>query len=538
MLLQMKATQSATAKFPGTDFFEEDDVKPPALDAFMPETPSVAVQAWPRNEAADDDKRHEVAVDDNSLASQSSETNSVSWLSTGSRANVPPPVEVEPPLPAVDSDLGSDLQPTTPSTESSGQSEQWREQLEMFERASRHFRNAWHMKTEADNNFQNEPGADAERLRAGAEDDKPEKDGGGNEASGTVEPKKDEGGTDDDGKGDSSSDANEPKKDEGGSNDGRQGDSSSSTVEPKKEERGTGGADDSSSGSEEENRKGLDKKEAGKSSISGRDDLEKPNSRTHQTGDSGEEPDDRSKSKAENATDEAKKTRGVEGPTKIRVRTEHVASEELPPITYMRPKEVVEDDSVAVEDYFPASVNEERSAAQPSAEQGRTGDTCTPTCTWSCDRPKCEEVCEPACKAPKCETRCSHNVVLDGCSMDCADPHCMVICPKTSHPSTIRPCPDCKTSCSEPQCKLRCPRSQPCVNVCEHPQCEWKCKAPLHCPKPKCKMLCETPKKCSSTTFSHRLPPPEPGQRVVKSFDAAGDQVRKAQLVSEGHWGR
>lgn len=145
------------------------------------------------------------------------------------------------------------------------------------------------------------------------------------------------------------------------------------------------------------------------------------------------------------------------------------------------------------------------------------GGHCTPTCKWSCDNPKCDEVCEPVCQPPKCETRCQ-GPSTDGCSMECAKPHCAVVCPKSLCPSGG--CPVCSTQCSEPVCKLQCPQTQPCETVCEQPQCEWRCRAPSNCPKPKCKMMCETPTKCQTSSFKKELPPLQDDQVAVQTFRA------------------
>jgi len=143
-------------------------------------------------------------------------------------------------------------------------------------------------------------------------------------------------------------------------------------------------------------------------------------------------------------------------------------------------------------------------------------DHCTPTCTWSCNIPKCDEVCSPVCQAPKCETRCS-GMSTRGCVMACAKPHCMVMCPKRGCPSGG--CPSCTTQCSEPECHMKCPKSKLCKSVCEQPQCEWNCKVP-QCPKPRCHMVCESAKKCGSASFSQELPPLLPGQTAVQTFAA------------------
>lgn len=153
------------------------------------------------------------------------------------------------------------------------------------------------------------------------------------------------------------------------------------------------------------------------------------------------------------------------------------------------------------------------------------GDSCTPTCTWSCESQKCDQVCSPVCKAPMCETRCA-GMSFDGCVMDCAKPQCVVMCPPKSLCATGN-CPSCTTQCSEPQCKMKCPPSNLCRSICEEPQCEWSCKAPTSCPKPECQMLCESPKKCGRYNFTKQLPPLSPGESAVQTFAAFVPEKRR-----------
>lgn len=170
----------------------------------------------------------------------------------------------------------------------------------------------------------------------------------------------------------------------------------------------------------------------------------------------------------------------------------------------------------------------------PASELGpQHGGSCTPTCTWKCDKPTCDQVCEPVCSAPKCETRCA-GISTDGCSMECERPHCSIMCPKSVCGSGN--CLPCHTKCSEPQCKLQCPKSQNCKNVCEQPQCKWNCKAPLDCPKPKCKMTCEPPPKCHTTSFMDQLPPLLANQMAVPSFPAPLPTTSMAMSSEAEDW--
>lgn len=154
---------------------------------------------------------------------------------------------------------------------------------------------------------------------------------------------------------------------------------------------------------------------------------------------------------------------------------------------------------------------------------------CHPKCTWQCQSPKCSEVCEPVCQPPRCETRCQ-GPDISRCDMVCGKPHCAVVCPKHSCPTSD--CPACKTVCTDPMCRLQCPGTQPCRNVCEQPRCEWNCKAPEECPAPACHMVCENARSCPAHETYKQLPPLEPGESAVESFKAQSQQHQ--QVLPEG----
>jgi len=141
---------------------------------------------------------------------------------------------------------------------------------------------------------------------------------------------------------------------------------------------------------------------------------------------------------------------------------------------------------------------------------------CTPQCTWKCETPVCDEVCEPVCKPPRCETRCA-TADISGCSMQCDQPQCAVMCPERQ--CATMDCPTCTTNCTEPICTLKCPSHQPCRNLCEQPECDWQCRKPESCPQPTCSMVCEQPKACGGTTHQ-ALPPLAAGEVSVQSFQA------------------
>lgn len=144
--------------------------------------------------------------------------------------------------------------------------------------------------------------------------------------------------------------------------------------------------------------------------------------------------------------------------------------------------------------------------------------TCTPQCTYSCEKKKCDQVCEPKCGQALCSTRCK-GFDTHSCKMKCGQPNCKIVCPKHFCPG--KECAKCKTECGSPQCKMECskPDKQPCHHVCAEPSCKWECKEPKDCGQPKCSMKCEKPRGCmDNTRMVQKLPALEPGETEVLGF--------------------